>query len=75
MERILDCPFCKQQAVLMRDPLWHGNRGYLGEYEIYVECTNEFCNVSLPYGKFNTIGVKENDAKEKAIKKWNYRGE
>lgn len=73
-ERIRDCPFCRSQARLERDPLFSENgRGYPGAYDFYVRCTNKYCGVTLPHGKYDSIYCSEDDAIEKAIKRWNAR--
>ena len=73
MVKISDCPFCGNSATLIRSPLWYESHGYHGCYEFFVKCLNKECEVTLPYGKFDTIYLSAEDAEKQAIDKWNDR--
>ena len=71
--KIKKCPFCGGEAWLTQEPLWQGDRGYRGEYHIYVKCQSEGCGVSLPNGKFATLYNTKDKCEKLAIEKWNNR--
>ena len=73
MVKISDCPFCGSSATLICEPLWHGSHGYHGCHEVYVQCTNDKCRVTLPFGIYNSIYIPLEDAEKQAIDKWNNR--
>ena len=52
------CPFCGHAPEVVKDPLWHGDRGYIDCYDIYVACRNEECQVRPHTQKFNNIYKK-----------------
>lgn len=52
------CPFCGHAPEVVKDPLWHGDRGYIDCYDIYVACRNEECRVRPHTQKFNNIYKK-----------------
>ena len=70
---LAECPFCHEPGFLFREQLWNNGHGYYGNYEYYVGCDNDECNVNPKTRMTNDVyGDKENAIQEE-IKKWNSR--
>ena len=71
------CPWCGSSAIFKQEPLWqelpYGTIGYIGNYGYYVQCSNTKCGAIAPFGKMIDINISPEQAKEKAINKWNDR--
>lgn len=72
---MLACPFCGSSPSLVHRPLFGvlPGTGYPGEYEICVQCSNENCSLTLPFGKYYTMYMPIEKAKQCAIADWNLR--
>lgn len=69
-----DCPFCHNTPIIAKDPMWHGNRGYYGNYEYYVACKNENCKIQPRTKSYNDIyNMTEQQCINKSIDDWNNR--
>lgn len=71
------CPFCGKDVYLEKRPLWKtyngSTHGYYDEYEFIIECTNPECRCNVRLGANDTIYRSEEEAKENAIRQWNWR--
>ena len=70
---LVECPFCHKPGFLFRDPLWRDGHGYYGNYEYFVGCDNDECNVKPKTRVTNDIYGKKEEAIQEAIRKWNSR--
>ena len=68
-----ECPFCHEPGFLFRDPLWSDGHGYYGNYEYFVGCDNDECNVKPKTRATNDIYGKKEKAIQEVIRKWNSR--
>lgn len=77
MEKIIKtCPWCGATALMRKEPiryLWHDNRGYVEEYYYELQCSR--CAATAPYGRYDTIHAKPEEAERLAIDAWNARAE
>ena len=74
---IKPCPFCGEIPYLEKKPLWReyggSTHGYFGCFEYVIKCRNPECRCTVHLGKNNTIYNSDDEARENAIKYWNWR--
>lgn len=67
------CPFCHKPGILFREQLWNNGYGYYGNYEYYVGCDNDECDVRPKTRATNDVYGDKEEAINKSIKRWNSR--
>lgn len=80
-EELKLCPWCGNTPKLVIDKLWtehsyNGHtitHGYVGSYNYYYQCSNEECNATAPYGKYDTIYCSAEEAQQSAKNAWQKR--
>lgn len=68
-----ECPFCHKPGFLFRNPLWQDGQGYYGNYEYFIGCDNDECEVRPRTRAANDIYGDKEEAIQKVIGKWNSR--
>ncbi len=70
------CPFCGQDAELVKDRLWSEGRGYYGHYNFSIQCSNWSCSAKPKAQEYNTVYGKSNqECIDLAVASWNTRAE
>lgn len=71
---IKNCPWCGSAPIFHSESLGEeGGRGYPGNYEYYMQCSNPLCKAIAPHGKQDDIYCSREEAINTAIKAWNKR--
>ena len=69
-----ECPFCHGEATIVKDKLWNGSHGYIGNYEYYIACKNEDCFIKPKTKSRDDIyGKSEEECLNNVIRMWNKR--
>ena len=70
-EKLIACPCGCKEIELKKEPLWHGNHGYQGCYNIKLKCINPKCPWEFHFEKNDTIYRTEEEAIKNIITQWN----
>lgn len=71
--KLAECPFCHEPGFLFREQLWNDRHGYYENYEYYVRCDNNKCNVRPKTRATNDVYSDKENAIQEVIKRWNSR--